>query len=158
MAHRSRSLELLVFTVGAGSLGAEIAAARLLAPWFGASTIVWANTIAVVLVALFTPRGRLERKEGGVDVLGGVLFVLGALGTLLALSEGSTWGWSSGKTLVWGIGGVVFLALWAGWELMAKNPLINVRFFARPAFFWPACAVFFYGAAIGALFLLSYNL
>ena len=41
-----------MFTVGAGSLGAEIAAARLLAPWFGASTIVWANTIAVVLVAL----------------------------------------------------------------------------------------------------------
>jgi spermidine synthase len=52
VAHRSRSLELLVFTVGAGSLGSEIAAARLLAPWFGASTIVWANTIAVVLVAL----------------------------------------------------------------------------------------------------------
>jgi spermidine synthase len=52
VAHRSRTLEVLVFTVGAGSLGAEIAAARLLAPWFGASTIVWANTIAVVLVAL----------------------------------------------------------------------------------------------------------
>jgi spermidine synthase len=52
VAHRSRTLELLVFAVGAGSLGAEIAAARLLAPWFGASTIVWANTIAVVLVAL----------------------------------------------------------------------------------------------------------
>jgi spermidine synthase len=52
VAQRSRSLELLVFAVGAGSLGAEIAAARLLAPWFGASTIVWANTIAVVLVAL----------------------------------------------------------------------------------------------------------
>jgi spermidine synthase len=45
-------LEVVVFCVGMASLGAEIAAARLLAPWFGASTIVWANTIATVLVAL----------------------------------------------------------------------------------------------------------
>ncbi len=45
-------LPLLVFTVGTGSLGAEIAAVRLLSPYFGASTVVWANTIGVVLVAL----------------------------------------------------------------------------------------------------------
>jgi spermidine synthase len=47
-----RYLQILVFVVGSASLGAEIAAARLMAPFFGASTIVWANTIGVVLVAL----------------------------------------------------------------------------------------------------------
>ncbi len=47
-----RYLQVLVFVVGSASLGAEIAAARLMAPFFGASTIVWANTIGVVLVAL----------------------------------------------------------------------------------------------------------
>jgi spermidine synthase len=48
----NRFLQALVFVVGSASLGAEIAAARLMAPFFGASTIVWANTIGVVLVAL----------------------------------------------------------------------------------------------------------
>ena len=47
-----RFLYLLAFVVGLSCLGAEIAAARLIAPFFGASTIIWANTIAVVLVSL----------------------------------------------------------------------------------------------------------
>ena len=44
--------EIVVFVAGISTLGAEIAAARLVAPAFGASTVIWANTIAVVLVAL----------------------------------------------------------------------------------------------------------
>jgi spermidine synthase len=53
MGNRLRlPLELLVFVVGIATLGSEIAVARLIAPFFGDSTIVWANTIAVVLVAL----------------------------------------------------------------------------------------------------------
>src|SRR4051812_11416797 len=52
MRRRFPLLEVLVFVVGSSTLGAEIAAARLMAPWFGDSTIVWANTIAIVLVAL----------------------------------------------------------------------------------------------------------
>jgi spermidine synthase len=47
-----RFLYALVFVVGTASLGTEIAVARLMAPFFGASTIIWANTIGVVLVAL----------------------------------------------------------------------------------------------------------
>src|SRR5215218_7749465 len=63
--HR-RAVALVAAVVGAASLGAEIAAARLLAPWFGASTIVWANTIATVLVALsggYWIGGRLADRD-----------------------------------------------------------------------------------------------
>ena len=65
--------------VGTASLGAEIAAARLMAPFFGASTIVWANTIGVVLVALsigYWLGGRIGDRHP--DLRGLCLMVLGA--------------------------------------------------------------------------------
>jgi spermidine synthase len=72
-------VSLLVFVVGASSLGTEIAAARLLAPYFGASTIVWANTIAIVLVAL-----SLGYWIGGLLARGQPTYRLLCLVTLLA--------------------------------------------------------------------------
>lgn len=79
MTRRLFSLEVLVFVVGSASLGAEIAAARLLAPWFGASTIVWANTIAIVLVALaigYAIGGRIADRDPTIHGLARI--VLGA--------------------------------------------------------------------------------
>src|SRR3954465_5973006 len=59
-------IQLVAAVVGAASLGAEIAAARPLAPYLGASTLGWANTIATVLVALsagYWVGGRLADRD-----------------------------------------------------------------------------------------------
>jgi spermidine synthase len=76
---------VLVFSVGASTLGAEIAAARLMAPFFGDSTIIWANTIAVVLVALaigYWFGGRMADRR---PELGGLCQLVLVAAALLAL-------------------------------------------------------------------------
>lgn len=91
MGIRSRSLEVLVFTVGAGALGAEIAAARLMAPWFGASTIVWANTIAIVLVSLsvgYALGGRLADKDPRPTGLARIVLTASALLAIVPFLSG----------------------------------------------------------------------
>jgi spermidine synthase len=79
---RTGFVRLIAFVVGAASLGAEIAAARLLAPYFGASTIIWANTIATVLVALsvgYALGGRLADRRPGLAGLCTVVMIAGIL-------------------------------------------------------------------------------
>ncbi|HEY8624875.1 MAG TPA: fused MFS/spermidine synthase [Solirubrobacteraceae bacterium] len=72
----------IAFVVGAASLGTEIAAARLLAPYFGASTIIWANTIATVLVALsagYAIGGRLADRRGDLRGLCSIVLLASVL-------------------------------------------------------------------------------
>jgi spermidine synthase len=76
------AVRAIAFVVGAASLGAEIAAARLLAPYFGASTIIWANTIATVLVALsagYAVGGRLADPRGDLRGLCTVVLIAAML-------------------------------------------------------------------------------
>jgi predicted membrane-bound spermidine synthase len=80
-------LNALVFCAGAGSLATEIAAARLLAPYYGSSTVVWANVIGLVLASLslgYWLGGRIADRRPSPRVLGAI--VLGAAVLIAAVT------------------------------------------------------------------------
>jgi spermidine synthase len=78
----NRALYALVFLAGVGTLATEICASRLLAPYFGSSTIVWANLIGLVLASLslgYWLGGRIADRRPEPRVLGTIVLVAAVL-------------------------------------------------------------------------------
>ncbi len=80
-----RLLLTVVFLCGGISIGTELAMSRLLAPYFGTSTFIWANLIGLTLAFLaigYTIGGRLADRNPSLDVM---LVIAGLAGFSVAL-------------------------------------------------------------------------
>jgi len=135
-----------MFGIGGGS---GLVLAGLFVDHGSISWIFWLSVVTTALAALATwlwvPESPV-RVRARIDWVGGALLSLTLLALLLPISEGNTWGWTSGRVLALFAAAAVFAVLWARWELRVTDPLVNLALMReRPV--WTtnvaACAIGF---------------
>ena len=106
-------------------------------------------TLALVLVAL--PAHQQSKERVGVDVVGGILCVLGLGGPVFALIEAPERGFSDPLILVTLVGGIVFFVLFVVWEQRAPAPMLPLRLFRLRNFTFANVETFVVYAALSTL-------
>jgi EmrB/QacA subfamily drug resistance transporter len=84
------------------------------------------TSVAVAAAIAFIPESTI-REPGNVHWLGGLLLAGWLVGLLVAVSEGTTWGWASAKTIGLIILSGVLAAAWVRAESRARNPLVDMK-------------------------------
>ena len=85
---------------------------------------------AIILVHRFVPESDV-RASASVDVWGGVTLSAALICTLVALSEGERWGWSSPAILGLFAGGLLAFVAWVLVELRVASPMVDMRMMVR---------------------------
>lgn len=79
----------LSFLVGFFTMGFEMAASRLLAPWFGSSIVVWGTLITTLLAGIASGAfigGQLTKLNKGMNIFGIMMVVCGGMIALSSIS------------------------------------------------------------------------
>jgi EmrB/QacA subfamily drug resistance transporter len=88
----------------------------------------------LALVAYAVPSGGAADPRPRVDIVGGVLCMLGLGGPVFALIEEPQDGFGDPLVLVALLGGVAFFAAFVVWEKRSSHPMLPLRLFARRNF------------------------
>jgi hypothetical protein len=98
------------------------------------SWIFWLSVVTTALAALATwlwvPESPV-RVRARIDWVGGGLMSLMLITLLLPISEGNSWGWTSGRVLGLFAATAVLAVVWARWELRVDDPLVNLALMRR---------------------------
>jgi MFS family permease len=130
-AERTRAVSVWAAVAGGSALLGLLCTGTLL-QWFS-----WRSAFAVnvVLAALaiagtigFVPESS-DPDAPRLDAAGALLAVAGLTALVFSIIEAPEAGWLSARTLAGIAGGLAVLALFAGWELRAAHPMLDVRHF-----------------------------
>jgi EmrB/QacA subfamily drug resistance transporter len=84
------------------------------------------TAVAAAAAFVFIPESTI-REPGNIHWVGGLLLSAWLVALLVAVSEGSAWGWGSAKTIGLVVASSVFAAAWVRAESRSRHPLVDMR-------------------------------
>jgi EmrB/QacA subfamily drug resistance transporter len=156
-AERPRAIATMMVAMGAGlPLGPIVGGWLLQHYWWGSVFLINVpiGTLAVAALLRLLPDSR-EATPRGADPVGAVVSTAGLIALVYGVVAAPVHGWTSAGVLGFEAAGVALLAVFAGWERRAADPLIDLSLLARPRFLWgTVCATVAASAMLGLLFVL----
>jgi MFS family permease len=99
--------------------------------WHGLFWVASGLAVLVLLGSWFAVPHVHDEHPGRLDVVGAIGLAVGLVATLMGVTKGNAWGWTSTETIGCLLGGVVVLLAWGWYELQQDEPLCDLRVSAR---------------------------
>jgi EmrB/QacA subfamily drug resistance transporter len=147
-----------------GIWGATIGFAVAVGPLVGGTLTEWAGWrwiffvnipigVACGVAALRVLHESRDEEHGGFDLPGFATLTAGLFALVLALLRGTSWGWTSGRTIGLLVAAAVLLVAFVVVELTRRAPMFDVRLFRTPAFTGAQIVAFTLSGAFFSQFL-----
>jgi EmrB/QacA subfamily drug resistance transporter len=149
------SIGLLSAILGAGA-GAGIVLSGVIIEHLNYHWLFWIPLVLTLFAALATWRYIPEspvRLPGRINWLAAALMTIGISTVLIAISETTSWGWGSPKTIGLVALGSLFLVAWVTVEVRSKNPLIDMTMMRIRGVWTTNLSAFLLGAGMYASFI-----
>lgn len=148
-------------TLGAGNGVGLLLAGIISALIPGYTPLFWIITALSVLgliLALTCIPSSEAHRSGRLDVPGAVLLSAALVALLLAISQGSVWGWGSAATIGMFVAAAVFAIFWVIVERRVSDPIVNIDMLIDPRTVGATLASLFLGFGLFGAFVLIPNL
>ena len=152
----ARGVGLMSAIAGIGG-GLGLIAGGLLIDYASYHWIFWTGALmgagAAVATALLVPESPI-RTPARLDVRGALVLAVGLTLPLIAISEASTVGWGSSRTVSLIAAGLVVLAFWVALERRTAQPLADIAALTRPPVLMTNIATLLVGFGMFGSFIL----
>ena len=108
---------------------------------------------AVIATLLFVPESPIK-TAGRINWLGAALLSSWLVCVLVAVSEGSDWGWTSARTVGLFLAGAILCLVWIRNESRAREPLVDMQMMRIRGVWTVNAAAFLVGAGMYSSFVL----